>query len=639
MEQFLHMLLPIKFKVVTNLIRITKNLLALLVLLSPSLLAAQVNEEWVPGEYIVKYNDLEVSKLREIPEISQYNEDEIKEALTNLVDASTIQDLPLVSATTISANNKQEININNAIDLINADLIEEISPNFIRKGDIVPNDADYSKLWGMSQANDIDINGPEAAEKATFTETGDIVVGVIDTGIDYTHPDLKDNMWVNTREANGSSGIDDDSNGVVDDIYGFNAINNSGNPMDDNKHGTHCAGTIGGRGNNSIGVAGVVWKVKLMALKFLSAQGSGSDSGAISAISYAINMKKNGVPLRVLSNSWGGSGYNPLLLDAIKQANDNGILFVAAAGNDNKNTDINANYPSCYDSPNVIAVAAINTDGTRASFSNYGATTVDVAAPGVNIYSTVPGGSYNYLSGTSMATPHVSGLAVLAYSQNMQLSPSEAKSMLMTNIKPLSALNGLMISAGIPNAASLASNILNHAPELQLINNKTIDPKIMKVAVPLVAFDKDQDNLTYNIKQDEPTLNTLAERLDKQYNFTTNLGSQNPTYWKIIRSASNETFYLSYQGYLYILTGGNLIYIATLSVDYFNNPALLINAYNESQYSTVNVSLIQSNPPYAEISAPNGIANYVSLTATVTDGDKTDSKQFRISFQDKGSCQ
>jgi len=277
----------------------------------------------------------------------------------------------------------------------------------------IPNDPDFSKLWGLHNTgqtggkSDADIDAPEAWDMEKGKQ--DILVAIIDTGIDYNHPDLKDNIWRNPGEIPGNN-RDDDNNGFVDDVYGWDFANNDADPFDDNLHGTHVAGTIGAVGNNNRGVVGVNWRVSLMALKFLTTDGSGSTSDAIKAITYGAKMG-----VQIMNNSWGGGGFSQALKDAIVFARDRGVLFVAAAGNESRDTDKDPNYPSNYDVENVISVAASTSRDELAIFSNYGATTVDFAAPGENIYSTVPGNSYRSLNGTSMATPHVAGAAALVW--------------------------------------------------------------------------------------------------------------------------------------------------------------------------------------------------------------------------------
>jgi hypothetical protein len=330
-------------------------------------------------------------------------------------------------------------------------------PNYeLRALGTIPNDTRFSYLWGMNNTGqsggtpDADIDAPEAWDIATGSDNT-VVVAVIDTGVDYTHPDLVANMWVNTGEIAGN-GIDDDHNGYIDDVYGINAITGSGNPMDDHYHGTHCAGTIGGIGNNGTGVAGVCWNVKIMAVKFLNADGNGNDSDAIEAINYSVNMGA-----RLSSNSWGGPDYDQALKDAIDAAGTTGMLFVAAAGNSSRNTDVYPNYPSCFASASIISVMATDSTDTRSSFSNYGLTTVDIGAPGSSIYSCAPGNSYQYLSGTSMATPHVAGACALIWSVNPQLTNLEVKNILLTSVD--TKLSGQCVSGGRLNLFNAVSNV------------------------------------------------------------------------------------------------------------------------------------------------------------------------------------
>lgn len=305
-------------------------------------------------------------------------------------------------------------------------LAETCSPNYLLKAsELMPNDPSFGQLWGMSDAQGI--SAPRAW--SSFVGAYAVVVAVIDTGIDYNHPDLVANMWRNPGESAGN-GVDDDGNGYVDDVHGINAITsaaNPGNPMDDHFHGTHVAGTLGAVGNNSRGVAGVNHRVKIMAVKFLSSNGSGSLSDAVRGIDYMTMMRNSyGINIRVANNSWGGGGYSGALEQAIARARDAGIVFVAAAGNDGIDTDASSSYPSGYEVDNVVSVAAIDRNQNLAKFSNYGATTVDIAAPGVDILSTAPGGGYQKLSGTSMATPHVSGALALLLGRNPGLSYLQA---------------------------------------------------------------------------------------------------------------------------------------------------------------------------------------------------------------------
>ncbi|PWR69616.1 S8 family peptidase [Methanospirillum lacunae] len=312
-----------------------------------------------------------------------------------------------------------------------------------------PNDPQYPYLWGLHNTgqspfygtSNADIQGPLAWGATTGSPA--VTVAVVDTGVDYSHPDLAANIWTNPGEIAGN-GIDDDGNGYIDDTRGWNFIDKNNNPMDDNGHGTHCAGTIAAIGNNGIGIAGVTWKCKIMPLKFLNSQGDGYVSDAISAILYA-NLK--GVP--VISLSWGG-----LQSQSLKDAIDaSSAVVVCAAGNTGANADTNPIYPAAYTSNNVISVAATDYNDKLASFSNYGQQSVDLAAPGVSIYSTAPSGGYKFMNGTSMATPYVSGVAALLKSQNPSMTAVQIKSRILSSCDILSSLSGKVATGGRLNAA------------------------------------------------------------------------------------------------------------------------------------------------------------------------------------------
>jgi len=308
-----------------------------------------------------------------------------------------------------------------------------------------PNDPSFPLLYGMHNTGqtggsvDADIDAPQAWAVQTGSST--IKVAVIDTGVDYNHPDLAANVWTNPGETPGN-GIDDDGNGRIDDIHGYDFVNNDGDPMDDN-HGSHCSGTIGGVGNNGVGVAGVCWNVKIIGVKFLSAGGGGSLSNAILAIDYSRIVGAN-----IMSNSWGGGGFDQLMLEAIQRAETAGILFVAAAGNSGSNNDTSTFYPASYCSTvtNGMAVGASTHNDTKAGFSSYGATTVHIFAPGENVYSTIAGGGYDTFSGTSMATPHVAGAAALIKAQFPGDTAVQLKARLMGSAEAVPALAGLAIS-------------------------------------------------------------------------------------------------------------------------------------------------------------------------------------------------
>jgi len=300
-----------------------------------------------------------------------------------------------------------------------------------------------------------------SATRAWDVTTGsrNVVVAVVDSGIDLNHPDLKANLWTNPGEIPGN-GIDDDHNGFVDDVHGWNFVANDGNVQDGYGHGTHVAGIIGAVGNNGVGVTGINWNVSIMPLKFQDDHGVGYTGDAIKAVQYATMMRRDyGVNVVVINASWGGgTGYSSLLETAIRDAGSAGITFVAAAGNSGTNNDVSTRYPSGYDLPNVIAVGACDSTGSLAGFSDYGATSVDLAAPGTSIYSTLPGGQYGWLAGTSQAAPQVSGTVALLAAAKPGISVAEVRTAILGSVDHLPALVGKVATGGRLNAfAALAS--------------------------------------------------------------------------------------------------------------------------------------------------------------------------------------
>lgn len=412
--------------------------------------------ESIPGEYIVKLKE-SVSAKSSVSVLSQQLGSYIKASIPG-------QNIVVIKRPVFETQSNviKSLSENPAVDIV--------EPNYIYTINRAPNDPKYGQLWGLKNIGQLDserkagVAGTDiGAEEAWDITTGskDVIVAVIDTGVDYNHPDLKDNMWTNDAELNGKPGVDDDGNGIVDDIYGanFESSNPTGSPMDDHGHGSHCSGTIGATGNDGKGIVGVAWNVRIMGIKFLSASGSGSLEGALKGIDYATKMGA-----RILSNSWGGGGYSETLKQAIERSNAAGALFVAAAGNESNNNDANPTYPATYDVPNVLSVAAVDNRGQIASFSNYGKNKVHVGAPGVNVYSSIINGGYDSWSGTSMATPHVSGVAVLLASNEPGLTNIEMKQRIIATSKPVPGLRGKS-RGGMVNAYAMLTNTLP-APDL-----------------------------------------------------------------------------------------------------------------------------------------------------------------------------
>jgi subtilisin family serine protease len=312
-----------------------------------------------------------------------------------------------------------------------------------------PNDPLFGDQWALNNSGQdggkarADLGALVAWEKTRGNS--DVVIAVLDTGVDYTHVDLRENMWI--RPANLAAYTDDEL-GTYNDLNGFNGTDQAADPMDDNGHGTHCAGIIGAEGNNGEGITGINWKVKIMPLKFLGRGGFGNTDDAIEAINYAIDRKKKGVNIRVISASWGSTQRSKALEDTIRAAGEAGILFVAAAGNDGSNNDSRPHYPSNYKLPNVISVAALDRNDKLASFSNYGAETVHVAAPGKDILSTWLGEGYREASGTSMATPYVSGIAALVVAAEPAITLEELRARIIGSVDKLDSLSGKVASGG-----------------------------------------------------------------------------------------------------------------------------------------------------------------------------------------------
>jgi subtilisin family serine protease/subtilisin-like proprotein convertase family protein len=333
--------------------------------------------------------------------------------------------------------------------------VQFAEPDYVIGYNRMPNDASFAALWGLNNPvgaennTEADINAPEAWE--FHQGTGETIVAVLDTGIDYSHPDLASNMWTNPGETAGD-GVDNDGNGLVDDVFGYDFANDDADPFDDNGHGTHAAGTIGAVGDNGVGIVGVDWHTRLMAVKFLGADGKGTMGNAIRALDYAVRMGA-----RVSNNSWGGGGYSAAFCAAIDAARSVGHLFVAAAGNSGADNDANPNYPSSYALDNILAVAATDRQDQLGSFTNYGAASVDLAAPGVGILSTYKNGQYATLSGSSMAAPYVAGAAAYLWDMHPEWTYAQVSGAILTTVDVLPQLAGKVASSGRLNLARAAS--------------------------------------------------------------------------------------------------------------------------------------------------------------------------------------
>lgn len=324
-------------------------------------------------------------------------------------------------------------------------LAQIIEPDYLHFPTATPNDPNYTSLWGLHNTgqsggtNDADIDAPETWD--VLTDASDVFVAVIDTGVDRAHADLTANMWTNPLEIAGN-GVDDDNNGFIDDVNGWDFFDDDNDPTDTHSHGTHCAGTIGAAGNNGTGIVGVCWDVSMVGIRFLGPTG-GSTSDAIESVNYATTL---GVDLT--SNSWGGGGFSAALLQAIENGGSEEILFIAAAGNESVDTDVTPHYPSSYDSDTILSIAASDRNDDIASFSNWGDISVDLAAPGVTIYSTVLNGGYGNKNGTSMATPHVSGAAALLLALAPDLTHLELRQLLMQSVDPVPAFSQNTVTGG-----------------------------------------------------------------------------------------------------------------------------------------------------------------------------------------------
>jgi len=431
-----------------------------------SLKSAKIQNDYevVPNEVLVKFRTgvAESAKVTAFENTGGKQKENIK--IKKSVQQGDMDELTLL---TVSGS------LNDAIAKLKANPdVEYAEPNYIYHHFATSNDTYYTNgsLWGMyGDASPLKTNpyGSQAGEAWAAGHTGSaaVYIGIIDEGYMYTHTDLAANAGKNPGEIAGNR-IDDDQNGYVDDVYGWDFDGNNNTVFDgiNDDHGTHVAGTIGAVGGNKTGVAGVCWTVKILNAKFLGTNG-GTTANAIKAIDYFTGLKLKGVNIVATNNSWGGGGFSQAMQDAIERANTAGILFIAAAGNGGAdqigdNNNLIPNYPSNYPNDNVIAVASITSKGALSSFSNYGSTTVDLGAPGSGIYSTVPVKSgknvvsgYASYSGTSMATPHVTGAAALYASTHTGFTAPQIKAAILGSAVPTPSLSGKCVTGGRLNVS------------------------------------------------------------------------------------------------------------------------------------------------------------------------------------------
>lgn len=412
----------------------------------------------VPNEFLVKFKEGTAAAAK-TQALSKVSGNVLQTILTKAMQHDNLQQGVLLVRTPLAA-------LDAVGQLLGLPQVEYAEPNYIYQHALLSNDTYYTNgsLWGMygdatSPANQF---GSQAGEAwaVGHTNASTVYIGIIDEGYMYSHEDLAANAATNPGEVAGD-GIDNDVNGYVDDVYGWDFANSDNSVFDgiNDDHGTHVAGTIGGVGGNGKGVAGVCWNVKLLNAKFLGQTG-GTTANAILAVDYFTDLKLAGVNIVATSNSWGGGGFSQGLFDAIARADAAGILFIAAAGNDGLNTEINTSYPSGYNNANIIAVASTTSTGGLSSFSNYAATKVDLGAPGSGIWSTVPKkvsgkivSGYASYNGTSMATPHVSGGAALYAAYHPGSSAAQIKAAIMAAAVATPSLTGKCVSGGRLNVS------------------------------------------------------------------------------------------------------------------------------------------------------------------------------------------
>ena len=404
--------------------------------------------------------------LDRIRQIASRNNDRLDDEIEAVNGLVSLDDMDDADASVVAAQYSRMSDIVLYAE-VNGQVSLDDPPDSYSKQDLLerggvnakPNDPDFDQQWGQNNTGQdggkpgADIDSLEAWK--TTQGSKDVVVAVLDSGVDYKHVDLRSNIWIRPDSV---PAYYDDELGEFNDEVGYNGVEPLSDPMDDNGHGTHCAGIIGAEGDNDEGIAGINWNVQVMPLKFLGRGGFGTTADAIKAINYAIDRKKNGVNLRVINASWGSTQNSKALEDTIRAAGDAGILFVAAAGNNGTDNDKRPHFPSNYDLPNVLSVAATDRTDALTSFSNFGIKTVHIAAPGRDIESTWLGDAYRDASGTSMAAPHVAGVAALILSNEPNLTVAQLRERLLKSVDKLPNMAGKVSSGGRLNAAKALEN-------------------------------------------------------------------------------------------------------------------------------------------------------------------------------------
>lgn len=411
-------------------------------------------QEVVPGEYVVllKSNVQESNLLKKLE-----------------VESHQIGDLEIRLIRFPNANsNSRQVFLQQLMVLPEVELVE---PNYVynleaeqsppSSEELIANDPDLIKQWGLQNIGQPDgwgrpgrVGIDSGVVKGWAIQKGsrNIIVATIDSGVNYNHPDFQENIWINTAEQLGKAGVDDDNNGYVDDIHGYDFVNSDGDPMDDHGHGTHVASIIGSRGNNQLGMAGVNWEVSLMPIKFASKEGKGTLDLGIRSILYATKMGA-----RIVNNSWGGKGYSEILTRVVEEANQKNILFIAAAGNSGWDNSDSPIYPASLKNENVISVAAFDQQGQLWTGSCYGSTTVHIGAPGVEVWG-LWFDKYRPMTGTSMAAPHISGVAALILAQEPQLTVAELKDRILRTARPVANLRNKTITGATADAFLALTN-------------------------------------------------------------------------------------------------------------------------------------------------------------------------------------